>query len=56
MTEGRRPRGSREPLCTTYDVALLDLDGVVYLGGTAIPGAAAGPRSFAVLPGRRPGA
>jgi len=40
MTEGRRPRGSREPLCTTYDVALLDLDGVVYLGGTAIPGAA----------------
>ena len=40
MTEGQRPRGSREPLCTAYDVALLDLDGVVYLGGTAIPGAA----------------
>ena len=40
MTEGQRPRGSREPLCTAYDVALLDLDGVVYLGDTAIPGAA----------------
>ena len=34
------PRGSEEPLDTAYDVALLDLDGVVYLGGTAIPGAA----------------
>jgi HAD superfamily hydrolase (TIGR01450 family) len=34
------PRGSQEPLDTAYDVALLDLDGVVYLGGTAIPGAA----------------
>src|SRR6476620_10300088 len=40
MTEGARPRGSQEPLDTAYDVALLDLDGVVYLGGTAIPGAA----------------
>src|ERR1700722_12902000 len=46
MTEGQMtkkeqlPRGSREPLDTAYDVALLDLDGVVYLGGTAIPGAA----------------
>ena len=38
MTTG--PRGSAEPLDTAYDVALLDLDGVVYLGGTAIPGAA----------------
>jgi len=28
-----------EPLHTAYDVALLDLDGVVYIGGTAIPGA-----------------
>jgi HAD superfamily hydrolase (TIGR01450 family) len=35
-----KPRGSAEPLDTAYDVALLDLDGVVYLGGTAIPGAA----------------
>jgi len=40
MTEGPRPRGSKEPLDSAYDVALLDLDGVVYLGGTAIPGAA----------------
>jgi glycerol 3-phosphatase-2 len=30
-----------EPLSSAYDVALLDLDGVVYLGGAAIPGAAA---------------
>jgi glycerol-1-phosphatase len=34
------PRGSAEPLDTAYDVALLDLDGTVYLSGTAIPGAA----------------
>ena len=40
MTESERPRGSKEPLDTAYDVALLDLDGVVYLGGAAIPGAA----------------
>jgi glycerol-1-phosphatase len=40
MTTDDRPRGSRKPLDTGYDVALLDLDGVVYLGGTAIPGAA----------------
>ena len=33
-------RGSTEPLAARYDVALLDLDGVVYLGGAAIPGAA----------------
>jgi HAD superfamily hydrolase (TIGR01450 family) len=31
---------SDEPLSAVYDVALLDLDGVVYLGGSAIPGAA----------------
>jgi glycerol-1-phosphatase len=31
--------GSAEPLDTAYDVALLDLDGTVYLGGAAIPGA-----------------
>jgi glycerol 3-phosphatase-2 len=37
---GRGLRGCTEPLDTAYDVALLDLDGVVYLGGTAIPGAA----------------
>jgi len=28
------------PLCDSYDVALLDLDGVVYLGTQAVPGAA----------------
>jgi HAD superfamily hydrolase (TIGR01450 family) len=34
------PRGCDRPLAQAYDVALLDLDGVVYLGGAAIPGAA----------------
>jgi glycerol 3-phosphatase-2 len=34
------PAGSADPLCQVYDAALLDLDGVVYLGGKAIPGAA----------------
>ena len=29
---GPLPRGSAEPLDAIYDVALLDLDGVVYLG------------------------
>jgi glycerol-1-phosphatase len=32
-------RGSTEPLSQRYDVALLDLDGVVYLGPRAVPGA-----------------
>ena len=41
MTSSPRvPRGSAEPLDTAYDVALLDLDGTVYLSGTPIPGAA----------------
>ena len=35
----KRPRGSAQALADAYDVALLDLDGVVYLGGTAISGA-----------------
>ena len=35
-----RVLGTREPLATRYDVALLDLDGVVYLGAQPIPGAA----------------
>ena len=30
---------SRRPLATSYDVALLDLDGVVYVGRDAVPGA-----------------
>ena len=33
-------RSSASPLSEHYDAALLDLDGVVYLGGTPIPGAA----------------
>lgn len=32
-------RGSERPLCELYDVALLDLDGVVYVGPDAVPGA-----------------
>jgi HAD superfamily hydrolase (TIGR01450 family) len=35
-----RPRASDEPLSTVYDAALMDLDGVFYLGGAAIAGAA----------------
>ena len=31
---------SPEPLCQQYDVAMLDLDGVVYIGPDAVPGAA----------------
>ncbi|MGP4114558.1 HAD hydrolase-like protein [Streptomyces sp. 4N509B] len=30
------PRASTRPLCEAYDVALLDLDGVVYAGGEAV--------------------
>jgi HAD superfamily hydrolase (TIGR01450 family) len=33
------PRASEQPLSEVYDVALLDLDGVVYLGRAAVPGA-----------------
>ncbi len=33
------PQGSAEPLCQRYDAALLDLDGVIYLGGAPVPGA-----------------
>ncbi len=32
-------RGSARPLTERYDVALLDLDGVVYIGPNAVPGA-----------------
>lgn len=39
-TEGRL-KASRGPLCEQYDVAMLDLDGVVYVGGEAVPGAPA---------------
>ncbi|KRF15553.1 HAD family hydrolase [Nocardioides sp. Soil797] len=30
---------SGEPLCAAYDLAMLDLDGVVYVGASAVPGA-----------------
>lgn len=33
--------GSEEPLSRGYDLAMLDLDGVVYIGQDAVPGAAA---------------
>lgn len=36
---GNRPQGCAAPLSAHYDAALLDLDGVVYLGGTPIAGA-----------------
>jgi glycerol-1-phosphatase len=36
---GTGPRGCAEPLSEHYDAALLDLDGVVYLGGDPISGA-----------------
>ncbi|GAB3867013.1 HAD hydrolase-like protein [Nocardioides maradonensis] len=32
-------RASAEPLCHVHDVAMLDLDGVVYVGGDAVRGA-----------------
>jgi glycerol-1-phosphatase len=38
--EAGSPAQAAEPLYRAYDVALLDLDGVVYIGGTPIPGAA----------------
>ena len=34
-------KGSERPLWETYDVAMLDLDGVVYVGPDAVPGAPA---------------
>lgn len=33
-------KGTDQPLCATYDLAMLDLDGVVYIGTAAVPGAA----------------
>jgi ribonucleotide monophosphatase NagD (HAD superfamily) len=33
------PRGCAEALASAYDVALLDLDGVVYIGASAVAGA-----------------
>ena len=37
---GRSLLGISTPLASTYDVALLDLDGVVYVGPDPIPSAA----------------
>jgi len=33
-------KGADQPLWATYDLAMLDLDGVVYIGASAVPGAA----------------
>jgi glycerol 3-phosphatase-2 len=40
MADRDRLGASDEPLATAYDLAMLDLDGVVYIGGQAVPGAA----------------
>ena len=40
MADGRTLGASEEPLAASYDLAMLDLDGVVYIGGEAVPGAA----------------
>src|SRR5215469_13334977 len=39
MNDATSPGSPGGALGAAYDVALLDLDGVVYIGGTAIPGA-----------------
>lgn len=39
------PRASARPLCQAYDTALLDLDGVVYVGAAAVPHAVAALRT-----------
>lgn len=43
------PRGCDRPLAVAYDVALLDLDGVVYVGSAAVPGAPEALREAAAL-------
>ena len=35
--------GTPQPLVSRHDVALLDLDGVLYIGPDAAPGTASGP-------------
>jgi len=40
MPDGRSLGASERPLVEAYDLAMLDLDGVVYIGGAAVPGAA----------------
>jgi HAD superfamily hydrolase (TIGR01450 family) len=46
-------RPSDEPLSRRYDVAVLDLDGVVYVGPAAVPGAADALRAAAAAGMRR---
>ncbi len=40
MAEPSRLGSTTRPLAVDYDLAMLDLDGVVYIGGRAVPGAA----------------
>jgi glycerol-1-phosphatase len=40
MADGRHLAASDGALTAAYDLAMLDLDGVVYIGGQAVPGAA----------------
>jgi HAD superfamily hydrolase (TIGR01450 family) len=40
VADARQLGSSDEPLARAYDLAMLDLDGVVYIGGHAIPGVA----------------
>jgi HAD superfamily hydrolase (TIGR01450 family) len=40
VPDGRVLGTSERPLAEAYDLAMLDLDGVVYIGGEAVPGAA----------------
>ncbi|WP_338144217.1 HAD-IIA family hydrolase [Nocardioides turkmenicus] len=37
MLNGHQLKGSDQALATVHDVAMLDLDGVVYIGGSAVP-------------------
>ena len=43
MTRQARFPGSARPPMQVYDVALLDLDGVVNVGDAAVPAATTGP-------------
>lgn len=37
MLNGHQLKGSEQALASVHDVAMLDLDGVVYIGGSAVP-------------------
>ena len=48
MADGRHLAASEGALTAAYDLAMLDLDGVVYIGGHAVPGRPIGsPRRVA---------